>query len=338
VIPRAICTALVACLAHGAAAATVTEVHYVMGTYFRITAQHDDVGHARASLRRCCAAARRADELFSRFDPDSELSRLNRASDEAVRVNADMAALLQRALHLRAATGGAFDVGIGALTGLWRGASVWPSPPQIEAVKPAAGGAALTLDGSVVHRRPGVLVDLDGIAKGWTVDRCASQLRADGIERALLSLGESSLFAIGAPAGRRGWDVMLRDLDPEKALGTLRLRDAAVSVSAVFGHERQVGRRRVGHIIDPRSGAPLTSPGMAVVVAPSATDAEAFSKALLIRSDEMLRHLSGPTETDGVIINGALLVRPGGVRRAGRVPLSRFRTVRPIRTAVEPLR
>src|SRR5437867_2144864 len=58
----------------------ITEVHYVMGTYLRITAQHGDVTEARSAMRRCFAATRNFDERFSRFDSESELSRLNSAS------------------------------------------------------------------------------------------------------------------------------------------------------------------------------------------------------------------------------------------------------------------
>jgi thiamine biosynthesis lipoprotein len=164
------------------------------------------------------------------------------------------------------------------------------------------------------------------------VDRCVTQLRGDGIRRALLNFGESSLYALGAPVGTHGWEVTLRDLDGEHAFGTVTLRDMALSVSAVFGHERRVGPRRIGHIVDPRSGLPLTSPALAVVVASSATDAEAFSKALLV--DGTVR-LAGPAEATAT---GAVLVKPGRVTRVGRIAFKPFAGARLIAAAAEPLR
>lgn len=315
-------------------AAAVTEVHYVMGTYFRITIDRTPEAGSRAAMRRCFTMARQLEALFSRFDPASELSRINATASDGrtVPVGAEMAALLQRAVALQDATDGAFDAGIGALTELWRGASEWPSSAQIDAARQTLGRGALTVAGHTLIRRAGTRIDLDGIGKGWAVDRCVAQLRTAGVRRALLSLGESSIYALGAPPGRRGWEVTLRGLDTDSALGTLTLRDAALSVSAVFGHAQQVAGTRVGHIADPRTGRPLIAAAMAAVVAASATDAEAFSKALLIWNAE------GRPLRPHALISGALLVRADGVQRAGRIAFTAFPVARRVAVTAEPLR
>ena len=331
---RCAALALVATLAVvvPAAAEALTEVHYVMGTYFRITADAVDGEPTRAALRRCFATTRELDARFSRFDDHSELSRLNASLDDTVIVSPEMTALLGAALALRVATGGIFDVGAGALTSLWRTASEWPSDETIAARRRTAGDGAFALGGGSLSRRAGTTLDLDGIAKGWAVDRCVAELRADALHRVFLSFGESSLYALGKPQGHRGWRLLLRGLDDETALGALALRDEAVSVSAVFGHERLVGGRRVGHIVDPRSGLPLTSPAMAVVVAPTATAAEAFSKALLIDP-----HGAAAALRSGVI-SGALVIRPSGVERLGHIDFTPFARAQTIRATAEPLR
>jgi thiamine biosynthesis lipoprotein ApbE len=101
------------------------------------------------------------------------------------------------------------------------------------------------------------------------------------VRAALVSLGESSVYALGAPAGGSHWELALRGIDPEEAVGTLRLRDQAASISATFGtHGPMPGR--VGHIVDPRTGVPLGEPAVAVTLAHSATDAEAWSKVALL--------------------------------------------------------
>jgi thiamine biosynthesis lipoprotein len=147
------------------------------------------------------------------------------------------------------------------------------------------------------------------------------------VVHAFLNFGESSLFALGAPPGKVGWEVAVRDLDPERALGTLTLRDQAVSVSAVFGHQHRVGAKQVGHIVDPRSGLPLTRDGLAVVVARSAAAAEAFSKALLIDERAVSRrHLTG-----------ALVVRATHLSRIGHIAFTPFAHTRSIPVAAEAL-
>lgn len=316
------------------ATAEVTEIHYVMGTYLRVTVDDVDGDALRATMRRCFATVRDLDARFSRFQPDSELSRLNAgaASAAPARVSDEMAALLRAGQTLREQTNGTFDMTAGALTHLWRSAVEWPDADALSRARQASGEGALSLKGDALRRRPGVVIDVDGIAKGWAIDHCVAQFRADGVRRAFLSFGESSIYALGAPAGARGWPMTLRSLDETRASGVLTLRDEALSVSAVFGHERTVGTRRVGHIVDPRTGVPLTVAGMVAVIAPSATAAEAYSKALLIdasATDAALR--------DGRI-RGAVVIGPGRTRRYGAVTFAAFDHTPPIMTAAEPLR
>ena len=123
----------------------------------------------------------------------------------------------------------------------------------------------------------GVSVDLGGIAKGWALDRMLPLLRERGIERALLDFGQSSVWALGAPPGAAGWRLLARGPD-EGALGVLTLVDQALSVSGSLGQWVEIGGRRYGHVLDPRSGLALERRRQALVVAPNATLAEALSK------------------------------------------------------------
>jgi FAD:protein FMN transferase len=258
-------------------AAPRTQVHYVMGTYLRITA---DGPGAAAAMIACFADARRLDDVFSRWSATSELARVNAAAPGAETMSADMAGLLARSLALTAATDGAFDVRVGPLTVLWR-RPVPPSESEVEAARAAVGSDAVRIRGVRVALAAGARLDFDGIAKGWAVDACAARLRAAGVSSALVSLGESSLFALGAPAGEARWRLAVRGPDPDTTVGWLGLRDAGASVSATYGSD---GNRagHVAHVLDPRTGHPLRDDAVAVVVGPSATDAEAWTKALLV--------------------------------------------------------
>ena len=265
-------------LATIARAEPVTEVHYVMGTYYRITADGDDVVPV---LRGCFQDARRLEQVYSRFDATSELSRVNAAAGAPLLVSEEFASLLRRSLALGAGTGGAFDVTVGALTELWRESETPPAPAAVAAARDRVGATRIRLDGRTLELPPGHRLDFDGIAKGWTVDGCVARLRAAGIRRALVSLGESSVYALGAPAGETAWPLEVRGVEPEEAVGVLRLRDEGLSVSATFGGSGRQGRA-AGHVVDPRTGEAIAAPAVASVVSASATDAEAWSKALLL--------------------------------------------------------
>ncbi len=262
-------------LAPVAASATpVTQVHYVMGTYLRITA---DGAGARPAMQRCFDDARRLDATFSRWDAHSELTRVNGSGGARQDVSPEFAALLHRSLVLSSTTEGAFDVTVGPVMRVLRSRG---SAAALADARRHVGAANVALRGHELVLAPGAELDFDGVAKGWAVDRCVELLRGAGITRALISLGESSAAAIGARPGASSWELTVRGPGNSDAVGILRLRDQAISISATLGGP---GGERAAHIVDPRSGATIAADAVAVVVAASATDAEAWSKVVLIR-------------------------------------------------------
>jgi thiamine biosynthesis lipoprotein len=124
-------------------------------------------------------------------------------------------------------------------------------------------------------------IDLGGIGKGYALDRLTSLLRSQGLSQALLDFGQSSIWALGIPPDAEGWHLLVQQPDGETA-DLITLRDQALSVSGSLGQTFVVNGDRYGHVIDPRSGEPLRRDLLACVIAPSATQAEALSKALLI--------------------------------------------------------
>ncbi|RIL00059.1 MAG: hypothetical protein DCC71_19175, partial [Proteobacteria bacterium] len=150
----------------------------------------------------------------------------------------------------------------------------------------------------------GAAVDLGGVAKGWALDRMAERARAAGVTSALLSFGQSSLWAIGAPAGEAGWRLLVRRPDGGFA-GVATLRDRAVSVSGSLGQSSEIEGKRYGHVIDPRSGEPLIRPLEAIVLCASAAVGEAASKALLVLGEERGVALLGSLGCEGLLVGAA---------------------------------
>jgi thiamine biosynthesis lipoprotein len=136
-------------------------------------------------------------------------------------------------------------------------------------------------DGSVEIEKPGVSVNLGGVAKGYALDRMLTLLEERGIENALLSFGQSSTWALGRPADAPGWRLLARGPD-ERLLGVLTLENQALSVSGSLGQWVEIGGRRYGHVLDPRTGEALQRRRLSLVAAPEASLAEALSKALLV--------------------------------------------------------
>jgi thiamine biosynthesis lipoprotein len=257
-----------------------------MGTVLEVTLSARSEAEGRAALERAFARAAALESVLSTFDPASDASRLNaRAGAEPGPLAPELERILRESAALTARTRGAFDVSVGPLVALWKRAEERGSPPsprEIRAARSAVGaGAVVLLEGGRAALRKRASIDLGGIAKGFALDRIAEDLREAGVASALLSFGQSSVVALGQPGDAGAWRLLLRDAGDGFA-GTIALRDQALSVSASLGHVSEIAGRRFGHVIDPRTGAPLERALVAAVLAPSATEAEGFSKALLI--------------------------------------------------------
>jgi len=273
-----------------------------MGTFFEILVVGASESHLRSAAEEALGEIERLEDQLSLFLPTSEIARINAlAHAEALPVESGLYDLLTRAVQLTGATDGAFDVTIAPLMEAWgfRGEGA----RDLGAARRACGVAGLRLEaGTIRFLQPGLRLDLGAIGKGYALDRAAARLRALGVECALLHGGRSSVYAMGAPPGESGWTLGLVDpRDDEHRLGTIRLRDRALSISSSLGRVVQHGSERIGHVIDPRTGRPVPRPG-AWAVAPSAADTDALSTAFLVGGAALARTYVGAHPEAGAVV------------------------------------
>jgi thiamine biosynthesis lipoprotein len=147
---------------------------------------------------------------------------------------------------------------------------------------------------TVSFREPGVALHLNCIGKGYALDRMAERLAADAVENVLLHGGQSSILARGQCPGsdRAGWTIGIpHPLRPGDRLGEVDLVDQALgtsgSVTQSFEHEG----RRFGHLLDPRTGRPVTGIYTASAIAPTAAEADALSTAFYVMGPERVGEL-----------------------------------------------
>jgi FAD:protein FMN transferase len=145
---------------------------------------------------------------------------------------------------------------------------------------------------TVRYLQPGVEINLGSIGKGYSLDRVARLLRSKyGVKSALLNGGNSSVLAVGTPPNDpRGWAVGLRDpAAPERRLAVVRLRGRAMATSAATYQRFEYNGRRLGHLLDPRTGRPAEGVAMATAFARTAAAADALATAFFVMGPEATR-------------------------------------------------
>ena len=302
--------------APGPSGAEVARARYRMGPLCQATAAGDDSARATAAIEAALDTIAGIERGMTSWRHDSELSLLNDATGTARGCSADLFAVLDSALAMAAATGGAFDPTVEPLSRAWdlRGPGRVPTPAEIGAARDRVGWRGLQLDPAARTARldrTGMGLDLGGIAKGFALDRAREILRERGVEGALLNLGGEILVIGNAPAaegpgaGRASgaaWRVEIaHPTDRLHPAITFAARDRAISTSAQSERGFTARGRRYGHVLDPRTGLPVESRAAVTVVARSGTRADALSTALLVMGREEAARWCHEHPADGVV-------------------------------------
>lgn len=202
---------------------------------------------------------------YSRFQPDSLVSRINRAAGrEWIEVDAEMEQLLGLCNTLHAMTQGVLDPTALPLIQLWNWKAAKPRIPGGDEI-----AAALRLVGwSKVQRRPGAIflpepgmaLDFGGFGKEYAVDLVAQIAINYGIGAVLVDFGHD-LRVLGTPPGRPAWHIGLEDpRRPGNTWASVALMGSrGIASSGDYVRCFQIGGRRYGHIIDPRTGWPVAN-------------------------------------------------------------------------------
>ena len=248
-----------------------TQGRIVMGTVLRITLTEPRPGKSEAIFERAFREARNLDLMLSHYRTDSVLSQLNAlAGQRSAEVPDELYRVLQMSARFSRLTEGAFDVTLGPLFRAWERAGRSGRLPQdLTRTLRRVGWRHLEFQDKnrVGLRRRGMRLNLGAVGKGFAVDKVIDVLRRSGVCCALVDFGGSAFFALGAPDGDRAWNLWVPGIDAQSPIGVVSLRDQALSVSSAFGNKFVIQGRVYGHILDPRTGRPLTRPAVAAVIA-----------------------------------------------------------------------
>ncbi|MDD4270347.1 MAG: FAD:protein FMN transferase [Pirellulaceae bacterium] len=267
---------------------------------------------ALAASQAALARIRELNGIMSDYDPASEVRRLSASSGsgEEFPVSADLWNVLSRANEISIASGGAFDVTIGPVVRLWRRArrqGELPTPERIQQQLASVGFQAIEMrqpGRRVLLTRPGMWIDLGGIAKGYAIDEALKVLRTHRVSSALVDAGGD--IGLGdAPPDRDGWVIGVAPLDRDAEPSLfLSLSNVSVATSGDSWQFVEIGGRRYSHLVDPCTGLGLTDHSSVTVIARDATTADALASAASVLGPERGREL-----VDSIAGAAALIVR-----------------------------
>lgn len=282
----------------------------LLGTQVDIVAQGAMPGAAAPAIDAAFAEMARLERLMSRYRPDSQVSALARAAgQDPVPVAPEVMAILKLAARVSAQSRGAFDITIGAFSG-WNfdpAQAQIPSRAELVHEQRLVNYRDVVLDeaqGRAYLRRPGMKLDLGGVAKLPILQAGIRMLRQHGIRDAMIN-GGGDVLVSGQLQGR-DWRVGLRNpLAPERLLGVVALSNGVVASSGDYERCFVRNGQRYHHILDPKTGLPTHGPHGVTLVARDIDEVNGLGAAIMVAGAATGQHLLAPLAGVDALITGA---------------------------------
>ena len=256
-----------------------------MGTEFNIKVYSTDSAMTTEIVNQAWARIDEINLVFSDYTQNSELARIHAHKGSPIKISDEFASLLKLSLKYSKASGGAFDVSVGALSRLWRRSikmNEFPAKEKINDALKNIGYKKIKLNGNNLTIREGLFLDFGAIAKGYAVDEAYKVLLNKNLKKSIVD-GGGDIYA-GGSTDPKGWKIAIK-IKTEK-----QWRDSVVYVKnkgiATSGDQYKYIEddqgNRYAHIINPKTGYGVKGPLLTTVVADNATHADALATTLSV--------------------------------------------------------
>ena len=284
----------------------------VLGAFSELTLWHTDAALARRTILKIRGEIARYERIFSLYQSDSEISRLN-AAGTLLRPAPELRALIEESQRFGGLSAGAFDISVQPLWRLYE-AHFWSHTNVVEDILAHAQDVACDLvdfrrietsAGRIAFARDGMGITLNSVAQGFITDAIADMLRNEGFESAVVDLGE--FRTLGRHPDGHVWRVGIRDaLAASGVSRIIELDDMALAVSGGYGTTFEP-TGRFHHIFDPQTGASANKLADVAVIGPRATAANGLATAICVAGEERASALLAACPG-----TRAILTRPDG--------------------------
>jgi thiamine biosynthesis lipoprotein len=285
-----------------------------MGTACRLHLGAAEPGCLAAAAEACIDEVLRIEARYSRYRDDSLIAEINRAAGEggSIELDAEAAFFVDYAKLAFERSDGLFDITSGLLRRVWgRARDRLPSEAEVAALLPRIGMDKLDWrPPRLAFAVAGMELDLGGIGKEYAADRAAALCREHGATSGYVDLG-GDLAIVGPRPDGAPWRIGIRDpLDPAQHVATMVLGTGGIATSGDYERNIDIGGRRYGHLMDPRTGWPVAGLVSASVAASSALVAGTLATVAVLKGYEgvaWLRQCGQPfvaIDGDGRVMTG----------------------------------
>jgi FAD:protein FMN transferase len=273
----------------------ITRRFSVMGGFGEVHLAGPSTEACRGSIERAIAEVRRIEAAYSRYRPDSIVSRINAAagSAEPVMVDAETASLLDYADRLWTLSEGRFDLTSGVLRKAWNFTrAVLPTPEQLAEARRLIGWQRVQRDGQRL-RLPdaGMELDFGGIGKEYAADRAATLLADLGHGSGWVNLG-GDIRVLGPQPDGEPWRFGIQHpREPGATVASLALGHGALATSGDYERCIEIDGQRYSHLLDPLTGWPVAGWQSVSVLAPLCVAAGSLSTIAMLQGEGALTWL-----------------------------------------------
>ncbi len=239
---------------------------------------------------------RRIEIKYSRYRPDSIVSRINAAAGQSsIDCDDETAALFGYADALYSASGGLFDITSGVLRRAWNFRETRiPDAAQLQPLLALIGWADVQWQAGarmVALPRAGMEIDFGGFGKEYAADRAAAILVENGAHHGYVNLG-GDMRVVGPQPDGSPWVIGIQNpRQHDQTIAAIPVESGALTTSGDYERFFDLDGRRYCHILDPRTGIPVQTWRSVSVLAPLAVAAGSYSTIAMLKGDAALDFL-----------------------------------------------
>ena len=264
-----------------------------MGTRFELTAVAESEPEANAAIDAGVKEIQRIEVLISEWQTTSQTSEINRnAGIKPVVVDQELYDLIVRSNRISKITGGAFDISFAAANKIWKfdgSMNRLPTPEEVAESVKKIGYEKIILDPqkhSVFLKEKGMKIGFGAIGKGYAANRARDLMKVRGISSGVVNAA-GDLISWGKQPDGQPWYVGIADpAEKDKVFSWLTATDMAVVTSGNYEKFVEFNGKKYAHIIDPRTGYPVSGLKSVTIICPNAELADALATATFVLGKE----------------------------------------------------